>query len=111
MSDLTDDDLFLMVNMHGRNTGLPMIVWLGPRGGARHAARIKVQMDHRDQMDRSNLAVVSVQDDPPRVIEGSLGAADLAAVRRWIVLNRQAILDHWHEKTDGLELSQALKRL
>jgi hypothetical protein len=45
------------------------------------------------------------------VKEGTLSAADLDLVRRSIALNKQAILDHWHEKIDGIELSGALKRL
>jgi hypothetical protein len=108
---LTDDELFFMVNLRGRTSGLPMNVWIGPRGRARHAARIKVQMDHREQFDVDNLAVVSVEDRLPRVIEGQLDAADLDLVRRYIVLNRAAILDHWHEQTDGAEVIGALKRL
>jgi hypothetical protein len=108
---ITDDELFFMVNLRGRTSGLPMNVWIGPRGRARHAARIKVQMDHREQFDVDNLAVVSVEDRLPRVIEGQLDAADLDLVRRYIVLNRQAILDHWHERTDGAEVIRALRRL
>ena len=108
---LTDDEQFLMVNVRGRSSGLPMNVWIGPRGHARHAARVKVQMDHREQFDLGNLAVVSVEDDPPKVIEGRLGAADLALVRRYIMRNRQAILEHWAEQTDGIELGRALQRL
>lgn len=110
MSTTTDDELFYMVNIRGRSSGLPMNIWIGPRGHARHAARIKVQMDHREQFDIDQLAVVSVEGDP-QIIEGRLSAADLNRVRRYIALNRQAILDHWNEKTDGLELSSALKRL
>jgi hypothetical protein len=105
------DELFLMVNVRGRSSGLPLNIWIGPRGRARHAARIKAQMNHRAQFDLDQLAVVSVEDDPPQVIEGSLSAEDLDLVRRYIVLNRQAILDHWREKTDGVELSRALRRL
>jgi hypothetical protein len=105
------DELFLMVNVRGRSSGLPMNIWIGPRGHARHAARVKVQMDHRAQFDIDRLAVVSVEDDPPQVMEGSLAAADLALVRRYISRNKQAILDHWREKTDGIELSRALERL
>lgn len=111
MSIATDDELFLMVNVRGRSSGLPMNVWIGPRGHARHAARIKVQMDHRDQFDLDHLAVVGVEDEPPQVIEGRLNAADLDLVRRFIALNKAAILDHWRELTDGVELSQALKPL
>ena len=105
------DDLFLMVNLRGRSTGLPMNVWIGPKGRARHAARIKVQIDHGEQFNIGNLAVVSVEDDPPQVKEGSLSADDLALVRRYIALNKQAILDHWREHTDGSELVRVLKRL
>jgi len=111
MSELTDDELFLMVNMRTRSTGLPMNIWIGPRGYARHAARIKVQMDHRERFDLQALAVVSVEDDPPQLVEGHLAAADLDAVRRYIALNKAAILDHWEERTDGIELGRALRRL
>jgi hypothetical protein len=72
---------------------------------------VKVQMDHRETFDIDNLAVVSVEDNPPEVKEGSLSAADLDLVRRYLTQNRSAIVDHWHERTDGVELSRALKPL
>jgi hypothetical protein len=68
-----------------------------------------VQPDHRSQFDLDSLAVVGV--DPVEVIEGDLSAQDLALVRRYILLNRQPILDHWNEYTDGVELIRALKSL
>jgi hypothetical protein len=105
-----DEWWFLMSNIRGRTSGLPMNIWIGPQGRARHAARIKVQMDHRPQFDYEQLAVVSL-DDPPQVIEGHLSATDLELVRRYIALNKTAILDHWQEKTDGAELMRALQQL
>jgi hypothetical protein len=111
MSTIVEDELFTMVNLRSRSTGLPMNIWIGPKGHARHASRIKVQMDHREQFDLENLAAVSVETDPPEVVEGHLGAGDLALVRRYVTLNRQAILDHWRETTDGVELARALKAL
>ena len=77
--------------------------------GAHEAPHIHVQPDHRSQFDLDNLAVVGV--DPVEVIEGDLSAQDLALVRRYILLNRQAILDHWNEYIDGVELMRALKSL
>jgi hypothetical protein len=68
-------------------------------------------MDHRQQFDVDHLAVVSVEDDPPQVLEGRLDAADLDVVRRYITLNKQTILDHWQERSDGIELSRSLKPL
>jgi hypothetical protein len=35
-------DLFEMANLYPDTTGLPMTVWVSPRGTARHDARIKV---------------------------------------------------------------------
>ena len=58
ITTMLDNELFLMVNVRGRSSGLPMNVWIGPRGHARHAARIKVQMDHREQFDIDNFAAV-----------------------------------------------------
>jgi len=69
--------------------------------GSRCAARIWID----------NRAVVSVEDDPPQVLVGELSATDLDAVRRYIALNRSAILDHWHERTDGVELARTLRPL
>jgi hypothetical protein len=111
MTAIVEDDLYAMVNLRGRSTGLPMNIWIGPRGHARHAARIKVQMDHRPQFDLDRLAVVSVAVEPAELVEGALSPGDLALVRRYVALNRQAILDHWNETTDGVELARALAPL
>lgn len=105
----TDDDLFLMVNLRSRTTNLPMNVLLSARGHTRHAARVKVQMDHRFEFDIDNLAVVSV--DPVILIEGHLASSDLTAVQQWLDLNRVVILDHWNGLTDGDELIRALRPL
>jgi len=38
------DALFEMANLFPRTTGLPMTIWVSPKGGARHDARVKVSM-------------------------------------------------------------------
>ena len=104
-------DPFFAVNLTSRTTGLPMNIWLNPRGQAGHTARIWVQTNHREQFDLDHVAVVSVEEAPPQVIEGRLSAADLNRVRRYIALNRAAILDHWVGQTDGADLSNSLRPL
>jgi hypothetical protein len=44
------DELYEMVNLVPRLTGLPMTVWASPRGAARHDVRIKVNRTHGRQM-------------------------------------------------------------
>jgi hypothetical protein len=105
---LDTDELFAMTNLYPRSTGLPMVIWVGPRYGAAQDVRIKVSQAHGQRMDPGNLAVVGLR-PAPHIVAGRLGAADLAAVTRWIALNEAAILDHWNELIDGTELSQRLR--
>jgi hypothetical protein len=48
---LETDDLFEMANLFPCTTGLPMTVWVSPRGNARHDVRIKVNLTHGNQMN------------------------------------------------------------
>jgi hypothetical protein len=106
-----DDASFRMVHLlYPRITGLPMTIWAGPRSGARHAPRIKVNMTHGNAMDVNNTAVVGIQPNP-HLITGSLSASDLGAVASWIDLNRDALLAHWLGWIDGAEMVMRTKRL
>jgi len=42
------DELFEMGNLFPRTTGLPMTVWVRPRGNVRHYVRVMINMTHRD---------------------------------------------------------------
>jgi hypothetical protein len=67
-------------------------------------------MVHGDRIDLNNVAVVSIRPEP-NLLYGELTRSDLDQVRRWIELNREALLDHWEERTDGVDLTEALKSL
>jgi hypothetical protein len=105
-----DDELFLMVNLYPRRTGLPMTIWAGPRGKARHAPRIKVNMAHGDRMDLDYTAVVGLLPSP-HLITGSLSTQDRDAVFAWVELNKDALLEHWHGNIDGAEMGLRSQRL
>ena len=104
------DELFEMANLFPRTTGLPMTVWVSPRGNARHDVRIKVNMTHGDQMNIANTAIVGVRPSP-HVIAGHLPPDDLRAVFEWISLNTAALVDYWDGRIDTIELGQLLKRI
>jgi hypothetical protein len=109
-SESDADELFEMANLFPRTTGLPMTVWVGPRGNARHDVRVKVNMTHGDQMNIANTAVVGVR-PAPHVIAGQLSPDDQRVVFEWISLNTAAIVEYWDGRIDTIELSQFLKRL
>jgi hypothetical protein len=104
------DELFEMANLFPRTTGLPMTVWLSPRGNARHDVRVKVNMTHRDQMNIANTAIVGVRPSP-HVVAGHLPPDDQRAVFEWVSLNTDAIVEYWDGRIDTIELGQLLKPL
>jgi hypothetical protein len=104
------DELFEMANLFPRTTGLPMTIWVSPRGNARHDVRVKVNIIHGDQMNIANTAVVGVR-PTPHIIAGRLSSDDQRVVFEWISLNTAAIIEYWDGRIDTIELGQLLKRL
>jgi hypothetical protein len=102
------DELFEMANLFPRTTGLPMTVWVSPRGNARHDVRVKVNMTHGNQMTISNTAVVGVR-PTPHVIAGQLSSSDEQAVFEWVALNADALVEYWEGRIDTVQLGRALK--
>ena len=107
-SEPDTDELFEVANLFPRTTGLPMTVWVSPRGNARHDVRVKVNMTHGDQMNIVNTAVVGVR-PTPHVIAGHLLPDDQRAVFDWISLNTAAIIEYWDGRIDTIELGHLLK--
>ena len=68
------EDLFEMANLFPSTTGLPMTVWVSPRGNARHDVQVKVNMTHGNQISAANTAVVAVR-PVPRIIAGPPGSS------------------------------------
>jgi hypothetical protein len=105
-----EDDLFEMTNIYPRTSGLPMTVWISPRGRARHDIRVKVCRVPGNRMVPDDTAVVSVRPEPA-LLEGELDTDALRAVRAWILLNSDVLVDFWNGEIDGIELAQRLKRI
>jgi len=104
------EDLFEMANLFPRTTGLPMTVWVSPRGNARHDVRVKVNMAHGNQMTVANTAVVGIRPSP-HVIEGHLASDDERVVFEWVGLNADALIAYWDGQIDTVQLGQLLKPL
>jgi hypothetical protein len=101
------DDLFEMANLFPRTTGLPMTVWVSPRGNARHDLRVKVNMTHGNQMNVANTAVVGVR-PAPHLIAGRLTPDDERAVFQWLSMNAAVLIAYWDGQIDTIELGDRL---
>jgi hypothetical protein len=96
-------DLFEMANLFPATTGLPMTVWVSPRGRAQHDARVKVHMTHGNRMDISNTAEVGIRPSA-HLISGGLTTADNQAVFDWVQRNTDALIDYWDGNIDTAQL-------
>ena len=105
----TTEAPFEMAPTHPEHTGLPVTVWVSPRGRARHAAWIKVCRRPGDRMDPTDLVSVSVRPSP-RAIDGELPPEVMQAVAAWIAANEAALMDYWDGAIDTIELASRLRR-
>jgi hypothetical protein len=109
-SELDADELYEIANLFPRTTGLPMTVWVSPRGSARHDVRVKVNMTRGEQMNIANTAIVGVR-PTPHVISGHMSSDDQRVVFEWLSLNTAAIVEHRDGRIDTIELGERLKRI
>ena len=105
-----DVDLFEIANLYPTTTGLPMTVWVSPRGNARHDVQIKVNMVHGNQMSIANTAVVAVR-PVPRLVAGQLSPTDMQAVSDWVQLNEAPLVSYWDGTIDTATLIGRLQRV
>ena len=104
------DELYEMANLYPAETGLPMTVWVSPRGRARHDVRVKVNRSHGNRMTITNTAIVAVR-PLPRLVTGRLAPADEQAVFQWVKLNEDALVAYWNGLIGTIELARRLQPL
>ena len=104
------EDLFEMANLYPDTTGLPMTVWVSPRGNARHDVLVKVNTTHGNQMNIANTAVVGVR-PAPHMITSLLSPVDAQAVFQWVAMNTDTLVEYCDGRIDTARMIWALKSL
>jgi hypothetical protein len=84
---------FDMANLRPEATGLPFVVFISQRGGARHDVRVKLSRAPR--VRPSELITVAVR-PAPRVVQGHVSGPEFDLVRQWIELNEPVLVDYWN---------------
>lgn len=87
------DVLFEMANLGHHQTGLPFLVWISTKSGARHDVRVKVSRSPKARP--SEMVSVAIRPDI-RVVGGSLSGSELNLLKKWIELNHGVILRYWN---------------
>jgi hypothetical protein len=84
---------FDMANLRPERTGLPFVVFISQKGGARHDVRVKLARAAR--VRPAEMLTVAVR-PTPRLIRGKMNSREFDLVRRWIELNRDVLIDYWN---------------
>ncbi len=77
-----------------------MTVWITENDDYPHDVRVKVSTLHGDRGSWRTAPSMAVRPQPHAIVPGSLPAADVALVSRWIDLNRDVIIDNWNGVID-----------
>jgi hypothetical protein len=100
------DDFFEMANLFSKHTGLPFVVWISYKGRARHDVRVKVSPGPKALP--SEMVSVAIRPEI-RVVEGEIGAGDLALLSRWIEANREILIGYWEGYIDTKDAVDAIQ--
>jgi hypothetical protein len=84
---------FDMANLRPDRTGLPYVVFISQKGGARHDVRIKLA--RAAKVRPSEMLTVAVR-PAPQLIRGTMNREEFDLVKRWIELNRNVLIDYWN---------------
>ena|ERR1039458_8780479 len=87
------DGLFEMANISSKRTGLPFMVWISTKEGARqHDVRVKVSKGRKAHA--SEWVSVALRPDV-RIVGGEMTGPHFALLKKWIELNRDVIIKYW----------------
>jgi hypothetical protein len=104
--DIDGDELFFYVGLDSSTTGIPMIVW-APDSLAKDP-NLRVQVGHWRKSRPNDVCLVSITDNPKSLGGKALSDADFVLVRRFMRLNREALLGH---RAGDISSGQLVQRL
>jgi len=69
------------------------VVWISTRGNARHDIRVKVSRSPKAIPE--DLISIALRPELRVIGDAELSARDLEALRKWVELNFETLLDYW----------------
>jgi hypothetical protein len=90
--EIAGQALFEMANLRPERTGLPFVVFISQKGGARHDVPVKLA---RGAKVRPSDMITVALCPAPRIIRGKINAREFDLVSRWVQLNLDVLVDYW----------------
>jgi len=100
--------LFEMSNLTSSDTGLPFVVFVSQKAGAKHDIRVKVGQSTKYIPGQE----VTVALRPFRVIgKRTLRSSDLAALKTWVDINMTVLLDYWNGDISTRQMLDRIQKI
>ena len=94
-----DLETFAMSNVTPKRTGLPMVVYIGPKN-AKHGCRLKVSQFYGTKMRVGQWFFMTVEHEPHIIGDtGEIKLKDIKLVQDFIIINIRVILDFWEQSS------------
>lgn len=87
-----NEDLYLMASLFPEDTGLPFVVWISTKGGARHDVRVKVSQSANAVPQ--DMISVAVRPQIKIVGNATIKGSHWKLLQQWIELNREILIRH-----------------
>lgn len=114
---INEDTLWEMSNVRKSRTGLPCNVSIqfqpdNKKKYQHNKPRVKFQNNKADRVTSlSDLIPVSIEDNPQVLIDVKYDKDIFKQVRKWIILNKDLLLEYWNQNIDDYEFIERMKSL
>lgn len=103
-----------MANFSKDEFNLPVNVWVdGPRN-LKHSKRIKFQNNYSNRFDETDLITLTISDNPQvgkTFKKIKLSNTDIEMLKRWVVLNKDVLLQYSNGEMSTSQLIKLLKAI
>ena len=104
-----NSNLYEMANIKQSTSGLPVIIFISPKGRANHGHRVKVQNNYSSNTQEGNFFSITISEDPEIIGDiGEVKSSDLRKIREFVIKNKEVLLDYWNDKIDTAEVIEKL---
>lgn len=108
IQNLDEEAPYEMANLFPKHTGLPFVIWISARGGARHDVRVKVSTNAKALP--GDMATVAIRPEV-HLISGEIDRDAFHLLKAWIELNQATLIAYWEGTIDTQDALNALIRL
>jgi hypothetical protein len=99
---------FEMASLFPKHTGLPFVVWISYKGGARHDVLVKVSRNAK--ANPTDMVSVGIRPET-HVIEGEMDSHEFDLLKTWIKRNHATLIAYWEGDIDTQDALDAMTKV